>query len=197
MVENRSANLPIFKLIFPTWKMRFLAAFAGIGYWLVYFLSGGWLFYSQIDFSKIMAEYHIPSVRFIPPSGGLFGLYNAGFAWNITGHLELNLIYGPLLFSVLLAVMFSISVNLMVVGLRASRFKKAGSMGILAIIPAIFSGGCCSIPIGAVLFGALIPSGVLYNLVWGYPFITNLIVALLMVVSIVYTKRKLLRICPS
>jgi len=70
-------------------------------------------------------------------------------------------------------------------------------MGILAIIPAIFSGGCCSIPIGAVLFGALIPSGVLYNLVWGYPFITNLIVALLMVVSIVYTKRKLLRICPS
>lgn len=198
MIKNRTANLSLFKLIFYTRKMRFLAICVGIVYWLVYLFSGGWLFYSPFDVSKILAEYHIPSIRFIPSSGGLFGFYNAGFAWSITGHLEFNVIYGPLFFSTLLAVMFSISVNLTIVSLRYSHFtRKAGSMGILAVLPAIFSGGCCTTPIGAILFGAIMPSGILYDLVWGYPFVTNLIIALLMAASILYTRRKLLRMCLS
>ncbi len=82
---------------------------------------------------------------------GPLGLYNSGIIWYPNGHLQANLVYGPFIFSLVLATLFSLNMVLVVFSLRFSRFsRRTGPVGLLALVPALFSGGCCSVPIGLV-----------------------------------------------
>jgi hypothetical protein len=175
-------------------KYKLFALGADIAYWLLYAYSSGIFLYYSPDITPYLNRDGLPNPQFLPPSN-LAGLYDSGVIWYPTGHLELILFLGPTFFSVLLSILFSLSIILLIYSLRFGRFSKRAShgsfLGLFGMIPAIFSGGCCAVPVATLLFGSILPSSLLFNFEFEDPLLLNLVIVILMLSSILYTAKRI------
>ncbi len=193
LIESRSLRGGL-GAILRVWKFRGILAASAVAYWLVYSFSSGMLRYYPFDVTPLLE-----GVRFyrIALGGGLYGLYNSGIVWFPNGHLEVVLLYGTAFFSLLLSTLFGLSIALFVHGPRNSTLERtSGSIGskdlspsLLGLLPALFTGGCCSLPFGTLILSFL-SSPVLSFFVYDYSIITNPAVAIVMLVSVVYTVKR-------
>ena len=173
---------------------KVLMAGSWLGYWLLYMVSGGMFFYYSFDILPLLQKYQVPNPSFLNYFSGLLGLYNSGMIWFPNGHLQVNIVYGPFVFSLILATLFSLNMVLTVFGLRLSHVaRRTGPVGLLALVPALFSGGCCSVPVGLALVGVFAPAAGLFTLVYDYSYLVNLAFAILMVLVLLYVGRKVAR----
>ncbi len=173
---------------------KVLMAGSWLGYWLLYMVSGGMLFYYSFDIFPLLQRYQVPNPSFFNYFSSLLGLYNSGIIWFPSGHLQVNLVYGPFIFSLVLATLFSLNVVLAVFSLRSPHVTRlTGPVGLLALVPALFSGGCCSVPVGLALVGVFAPAAGLFTLVYNYSYLTNLAFAILMVLVLLYVGRRVAR----
>ncbi|MDG6953785.1 MAG: hypothetical protein JRN33_02220 [Nitrososphaerota archaeon] len=196
-MPNRSSSIPyLLRTILSSRKFKVLAAGSWLGYWLLYSVSGGMFFYSSFDVSPLLKTSLVPNPYFISDFSSFSGFYNSGMVWYPDGHLQINLVYGPLIFSLILATLFSMNIILTLFSVGFARFTKGtGTIGILALLPALFSGGCCSVPLGLALVGIFAPTAGLTALVYGYPYLINLAFVILMVLSLFYIGRRVAKVC--
>jgi len=168
-------------------------------YWFLYALSSGLIFYYRADVTPLLISSKVPNPYTITRSGSFTDLYQSGVIWYPSGHLQLNFLVGPTFFSLLLSSLFALDVTLLIYSLRLRGMEeRTGFAGFLAIIPAVFSGGCCSIPLGLYLIGSLLPSAALFPLIYDYSFFTNSLVAILVYISLGYTANRIsLCACPK
>jgi hypothetical protein len=173
-------------------KYKIVAFVSAIAYWLLYAYSAGMFFYYSFDVTQYIREEGIPNPSFGLDLSSLSGFYNSGLVWYPTGHLALILFMGPMIFSIVLSVLFALSIVLIAYNIRLQgRIRKSGGLvGFLGIIPAIFTGGCCSVPLATLLLGSIVPSTVLLNIEFDNPFLLNFLTVLLMVSAVIYTARK-------
>ncbi len=165
-----------------------------LGYWLLYTISGGMFFYYSSNITPLLHKYGVANPFFFNSFSSFSGLYNSAIVWYPNGHLQVNIIYGPFFFSLVLATLFSLNTILTVFSLRLSQFtRRAGPFGFLALVPALFSGGCCSVPIGLALFGVFAPTAGLVTLVYDYPYLTNLAFVILILLSLFIVGRRVSR----
>jgi hypothetical protein len=172
-------------------KFKVLAVASWLGYWLLYAFSGGMFFYYSTDITPLLKTSQEPNPYFLNYYSSSFGFYNSGMIWYPNGHLQVNLLYGPTFFSIILSTLFSLNIVLTLFSIGFTHVRRAaGPVGVLALIPALFSGGCCSIPLGLALIGIFAPTVGLTTLVYDYPFWINLAFAILLIVSLVYVGRR-------
>jgi len=153
-------------------------------------------FYYGFDLSPLLKMAGVPNPFFIYGSGSLTSLYNSGMIWYPTNHLQVNLLYGPIFFSIILSFLFGLNALLLVYGIRFRGPRSSvGLNGAFSMIPALFSGGCCAIPFGTVLLSSFIPTMVLSSFVYGYVIPTNTLSAILMLSALLYSVRKLGSCC--
>ncbi len=168
-------------------KYKFVLLTSAAIYWLLYAISSGMLMYYALDLAQLLRTSQVPNPYYFVEWGSFLNLYYSGIVWFPTGHLQLNLLFGPTFFSILLSGLFSLNILLVVNNLR---IKRMGMSGLVGMIPALFSGGCCSVPLGISLFGSLLPSAALLSLSYNYVYLTNAPVAALMYISLAYTSKK-------
>ncbi len=173
-------------------KFKAFAVAGWLGYWLLYAFSGGMFFYYSSDITPLLQTSQVPNPYFLN-----FGFYNSGMVWYPNGHLQVNLLYGPFIFSLILSTLFSLNLVLTLFSMRFAHFsRRAGPAGFLALIPALFSGGCCSVPLGLSLIGIFAPTVGLTTLVYQYPYVINLAFVSVMLFSLVYVARRLRPLSP-
>ena len=201
VVQGRRSRVlsAIRKILSSSKKCKAVALLSAIGYWLLYGYSTGMYFYYSLDVTQYLKASGTSNPYFIPPGsfGDLNALYDSGVVWFPTSHLQFNFLLGPTFFSVVLSILFSQSVIFLVYsfGFKESLSKKAQAVGgVFGIIPALFSGGCCAVPVATLLFGSIVPSSVLFNFEFGDPLLMNLAIVILMLVSIMYTSKKIARV---
>lgn len=182
------------KILGQSAKYKFAALLSALAYWLLYGYSTGMFFYYSFDVTAYLKGSGMTNPYFVS-STNLAGLYDAGVVWYPTSHLQFDFLLGPTFFSILLSVLFSFSIILLIYSFRFKGLskKRQGFMGLFGMIPAIFSGGCCAVPIATLLLGSIVPSAILFNLEFGDPLLLNLLIALLMSFSICYTAKKIVK----
>ncbi len=187
------------------WRNRVALLASALAYWLLYsFSSGMFFYYPDFDSTPYLKEAGIPNPYPVTIRGGLRGLYFSGWLWWPNGHLQVNLLYGPSIFSVILSSLFGLSIVLVVWNLRngilKTKHRPGGSKGslatLLSFLPALFSGGCCSVPFGAILLGSFLPSAGLSAFLYDYPPVINAVAAIVMLASVLYMARRASKYCP-
>ncbi len=199
MPDRSSSVFSLLRAILGSGKFKVSAVAGGLGYWMLYAFSGGMLFYYSSDITSLLKASSVSNPYFLNYFSSFSGLYNSGMIWYPNGHLQVNLLYGPLIFSLILSTLFSLNVVVTVFSIRFMHIRRgAGPVGILALIPALFSGGCCSVPFGLALIGMFAPTAGLTTLVYNYPYLTNITFVILMFLSLVLVGRRLVRVttCP-
>jgi hypothetical protein len=197
-VERRVGLLPVLKLVAGSWKYRLVFIASMIGYWIVYSISAGMFFYYSFDLTPFLISSHVPNPYFIMYTQSFMGLYDSGMILYPTNHLQVNLLFGPTFFSIVLSVLFGL--NMMVVGYSLSTKSTASRSGLssfAAIVPAMFSGGCCAVPLGTVLLASFIPATALSTFVYSYVAVTNALFGVLLFVTLAYGARRLSVCCVS
>ncbi len=195
MPDRSSSVFSLLGVILGSRKFKAFAVAGWLGYWLLYAFSGGMFFYYSSDLTPLLKTSPVPNPYFIKDFSSFVGLYNSGMIWYPNGHLQVNLLYGPFIFSLILSTLFSLNAVMMVFSIRFTHLSSgAGPVGVLALIPALFSGGCCSIPFGLALVGIFVPTAGLTTLVYNYPYLTNITFAILMFLSLVPVGRRLVGI---
>lgn len=180
------------KVILQSGRYRAILSATGLAYWLLYGFSFGMLQYYSRDLTELLKTSPVPNPFLYTDFRTLTGLYNSGIIWFPNGHFEMVFLLGPSIFSVLLSILFGLNITLLSQSWRIGGLKmKRGVTGFLGIIPALFSGGCCTIPLGTVLLASILPSTTLNTFAFNYAFSTNFLVGLLMLASIIYTKSKI------
>jgi len=183
-------------LALKQWKHRLALVAAIVGYWTLYAFSAGMFFYYSFDLTPLLKSAQVPNPYFILESASLTGLYNSGMIWYPTNHLQVNLLYGPTFFSIILSVLFGLNMILLVHGFSFREPRSSlGLNGAVSMIPALFSGGCCAIPFGTVLLSSLIPATALSSFVYDYVLPTNILSVILMLAALLYSSKKLVRCC--
>jgi hypothetical protein len=183
-------------LAFRQWKYGLTLLIAGVAYWILYAFSAGIIFYYSFDLAPLLRESQVSNPYFITESGSLTGLYNSGMIWYPTNHLQVNLLYGPTFFSIVLSLLFGLNVLLFVYGIGSKQSVSGlGLNGVAGIVPALFSGGCCAVPFGTVLLASFIPSAALSSFVYGYVIVTNSLFSALMLFALLYGARRLQSCC--
>lgn len=178
---------PALRIVFRSSKYKALALLVGGLYWLVYALSSGMVFYYRSDVTALLASSGVPNPYFVISLGSFENFYLSGVVWYPSGHFQLNLLIGPTFFSFLLSSLFALSVVLLAYGVRLRGVpRRPGIAGFAAVIPAIFSGGCCSAPLGLALLGTFLSSTALFSFVYEYAFAVNAAVAILLYASNIY-----------
>ncbi len=172
-------------------KYRVVALASAVAYWFLYAVSSGTLQYYGMDLTALLRTSQVPNPYYFVEWNNFLNFYDSGMVWYSTGHLQLNLLFGPTFFSILLSVLFALNFLLIVYSLRAQGVRKGtGISGLVGMVPALFSGGCCSVPLGMSLFGSLLPSTALFSFAFNYVYLTNTSVALLMWVSFAHASKK-------
>ncbi|MDG6981650.1 MAG: hypothetical protein JRN51_11145 [Nitrososphaerota archaeon] len=77
---DRQGSTPsLFGAILRSWKFKALAVGAWLGYWLLYAVSGGMLFfYYPTDIRPFLKTSPVPNPSFINDGSSFFGLYKFG-----------------------------------------------------------------------------------------------------------------------
>lgn len=193
--KTAQAKRSIFKeILAKSLKYKIATFVSALAYWLLYaYSSGMFQYYYSFDITPYLKEDGPPNPKFFSPSN-LAGLYYSGVIWYPTSHLELIFFLGQTFFSILLSVLFSLSIILLIYSFRFKGFgkKQQDFTGFFGMIPAIFSGGCCAVPVATLILGSIIPSSVLIKLEFGNPLLLNLSIVILMLSSIYYTERKII-----
>jgi hypothetical protein len=188
--------LSLLRLALKQWKYRLTLLVAGVAYWVVYAFSAGMFFYYSFDLAPLLRASQVSNPYFILESGSLTDLYSSGMVWYPTNHLQVNLLYGPTFFSIVLSSLFGLNVLLFVYGVRSrGPVSGLGLNGFAGMVPALFSGGCCAVPFGAVLFASFIPAAALSSFVYGYVTLTNSLFSMLMLFALLYSARRLGSCC--
>lgn len=182
-------------------KYKVVGILSVVGYWLLYGYSTGIYFYYSFDVTQYVRESGMTNPYFIFPGslGNLNALYDSGVVWFPTSHLQLNFLLGQTFFSILLSILFNLSILLMIYcfHFKGTNKKRQGFAGLFGMIPALFSGGCCAVPVATLLLGSIVPSTVLVNIEFGDPLLLNLLIVILMFSSIYYTGRKIIKTANS
>lgn len=186
----------LLKLALRQSKFKGIILVSFVAYWILYALSSGMFFYYKVDITPLLKTSPVPNPYFIVSFVNFPSLYNSGMIWFPNGHLQINLLYGATIFSVLLAALFALNMLLLSYSSHLGGLsKRQGTSGLLGMVPALFSGGCCSIPFGLLLIGTIAPTAALSTFAYTYPVLTNIFFAVLMLFSIVYTSQKISRLC--
>ncbi len=199
MPDRSPSVFSLLRVILGSGKFKVSAVAGWLGYWLLYAFSGGMFFYYSSDITALLKASSVSNPYFLNYFSSFYRFYNSGMIWYPNGHLQVNLLYGPLIFSLILSTLFSLNVVMMVFSVRFTHIGRgAGPVGILALIPALFSGGCCSVPFGLALIGMFAPTAGLTTLVYNYPYLTNITFVILMFLSLILVSRRLVRVttCP-
>lgn len=196
--QSRSVFSLLRQILRQSIKYKMVALASALAYWLLYAYSSGMFFYYTFDVLPYVKEDGLSNPQFYPP-GNLAGLYYAGMIWYPTSHLQLNFFLGQTFFSILLAVLFSLSILLLSYSFRFKGMnkKQQGFAGFFGVIPALFSGGCCAVPVATLLLGSIVPVTVLANIEFEDPLLLNLFIVILMLSSIYYTGRKIIKTANS
>ncbi|MDG6908393.1 MAG: hypothetical protein JRN20_21695, partial [Nitrososphaerota archaeon] len=200
--QRKASVFSILKQIFrQSTKFKIVALLTALGYWIVYGYSSGMFFYYSFDATQYLKQSGMTNPYFVPPAsmGNLNALYDSGMVWFPTSHLQFDILIGSTFFSVLLSILFSLTILLLIYSfpIKGVSRRWQGFAGLFGVIPAIFTGGCCAVPIAALLLGSIVPSTVLTNIAFGDPLLLNLFIAILMFSSIYYTGRKIIRTANS
>jgi hypothetical protein len=188
--------LPLLGLVLKQWKYRLALLVAGVAYWVVYAFSAGMLFYYSFDLAPLLKASQVSNPYIILESRSLTDLYNSGMIWYPTNHLQVNLLYGPTFFSIVLSLLFGLNVLLSVYGVSLKQSVSGlGLNGVAGMVPALFSGGCCAVPFGTVLLASFIPTAALSSFVYGYVIVTNSLFSVLMLFALLNSARRLRRCC--
>ncbi|MDE1852859.1 MAG: hypothetical protein KGI38_03820 [Thaumarchaeota archaeon] len=194
--EKRVPLLSLLRLIAGSWKYRLVLLASILGYWASYSLSVGMFFYYSFDLAPLLKSVQVPNPYFIMYTQSFMGFYDSGMIWYPTNHLQVNLLIGPAFFSAVLSVLFGL--NMMLVGYSVSTRVSTRNLGLsslAAVVPALFSGGCCAVPFGTILLASFIPTAALGTFVYSYVAVTNSLFAVLLFSSLVYNARKLGSCC--
>jgi hypothetical protein len=110
-------------------KYKVVALLSAIAYWLLYGYSAGMFFYYSFDVTQYIREEGIPNPSFGLDLSSLSGFYNSGLIWYPTGHLALIFFMGPMIFSIVLSVLFALSIVLLTYNIRLQgRIRKSGGL---------------------------------------------------------------------
>lgn len=162
----------------------------GVAYWLLYAFSSGIFRLYPYD----MAHYYPINPVFFVDSSSLRGVYDSLMLWFPVGNFMVVFSVGILSFSILLSLLFSMSVLMVAYGFRTKELERIpGLIGFLGLVPAMLTGGCCSVPFGMLILSSLTPSTFLFSFAYDHPFATNATVSGLMLLSVLYTARKAAR----
>lgn len=170
-------------------------------YWLVFAFSSGILVYYWEDVSSLVKASNIPNPLFYLNFSNLESFYYSGIVWYPSGHLEIVLAFGPLIFSVILSLLFSLNIGTIVYSFkfvrRSTGKRSTGFSSLLGLIPALFSAGCCSVPVGFLIIGSFVPlvglRPILYFF-YAYPALINTFFSFLLVVTLYYALRRMAKL---
>lgn len=196
---NQSLVSTLRSVLRQSWKFSAVALVSLVGYWLLYATSSGMVFYYEDDVTPLLEDSPVPNPYFYLNFHRFVDFYNSGMIWFPNGHLQLNLLFGPTVFSVALSTLFALNMVLLAYSLSVGRLgKRVGTGGFLGMLPALFSGGCCSIPFGVLFISTFItPSTALAGFAFTYAFLTNIVVATVMLAALLYISRKIRAVsCP-
>lgn len=193
-------KLAVLRHVLSFRRCRVAGLLAGIVYWFVFAFSSGILFYYQEDISLLVRNSSLPNPLFYLDLSNFMNFYYSGIIWYPSGHLEIILDFGPALFSIVLSLLFSFNFAAIVYCIKFVR-KREGLSGLIGLIPAFFSGGCCSIPVGFSIIGSFFPLAGLGSYLYffnTYPEFVNVSFSLLMLVTLYYTLGRLAKLsCKS
>jgi hypothetical protein len=200
--QSKSFRGVIGEVLGQRWyRAAFLAS--SFTYWLLYSFSSGLFTYYSFDLAPLLKSASVPNPNFFVYTQSLTDFYDSGMVWYPTNHFQVNLLFGPTAFSLILSGLFGLNIALFAFGLRRDAFRRRnGSIGptgsfssLLGLLPALFSGGCCSVPFGVLLLGSFLPSAGLSVFVYSYPWLTNAVAATAMLVSVLYISKRNTNCC--
>ncbi len=184
---------PILGETLPRWRYKTLLLTSAAAYWILYAFSSGMIFYYSTDVTPLLRGSGVPNPYFVN-FHTFRDSYFSGMIWYPNGHVQLNLLYGPTFFSVVLSVLYSLSMPLLIYGFANVKLdRSSGLKSFFGIVPALFSGGCCAVPFGIQLISAFAPSVLFFSFVYNYVLFTNLSVSSFMLISLAYNYRKVAR----
>jgi hypothetical protein len=191
-------ELVLIKDIVSEKKYKILCLLSGLAYWIVFAFSSGIFFYYPFDVFSIVGSSLIPNPLFYFNFSDFKSFYYSGIIWYPNGHFEIVLAIGPFVFSLILSILFSLNIVTIVYGFKFFRMRRgSGLSGLLGLIPALFSSGCCSIPIGFSIMGSFISLAgirpILY-IFYAYPEYVNGAFSLLMFVTLFYMLRRIINV---
>jgi hypothetical protein len=164
-------------------------ASTALGYWLLTAFSEGIIQFYAKAFNLAAALGNLPNPEPVTNEGW----YYLGVIWFPNDHFQVTLLAGPVFFSILLSILFGLSMSLLSF-LFASRCAGArfGLAGFLGFIPSFFSSAapCCAAPLGTLFLSTVAPSAALVAFSFTYEPETKAIIAILMLLSIVYISKK-------
>lgn len=185
--KSSSLRRIVANLLHRSKRYRAIFVAGGFGYWLLFAFSTGIIFYYPMD----VGPQYVGYLSFISDLGSLDGLYSSGIVWIPNGHLEIVLLYSNVIFSIILSTLFALNILLAAYSFSVNGVsKRKSSLGVLGIIPTLFTSGCCAVPVATLLFGSIVPSAVLITVEFGNPFLLDLGIAILMLASLYYYAHK-------
>lgn len=169
-------------------RFSLIFAVTAFGYWLLTAFSEGIIQFYSKAFNLAAVLGNLPN----PEPVTNYGWYYLGVIWFPNDHFQVTLLAGPVFFSVLLSVLFGLSMSLLTY-LFVSRYRSAGIglTGFLGFIPSFFSSAapCCAAPLGTLLLSTVAPSAALVAFSFTYEPETKAVIALFMFLSIAYISK--------
>lgn len=199
MVDMSTTRFTLGRALGTWWgKLTFFAS--AVSYWFLYAFSAGVVFYYSYDLTPLLSQLSaagVPNPHYIVyATRGFMGFYYSGVVWFPTNHLQLNLLFGPTLFSILLSVLFGLNMALLGYSFSSrSKTRTLGLNGLVGIIPTLFTGGCCTLPFGTILLSYFFPlaagPSILSGLEFNYAPLMDSFLAGLMLFVLVRSANKL------
>ena len=165
-------------------------AAAATGFWLVYAFSESMISYYPKAFNLALVVGNLPNPQRVTDEGW----YYLGYLWFPNDHLQVTLLAGPVFFSLLLSVLFGVSISLFSYSVSARySLPGLGAAGALGVIPALFSSSapCCILPLGSLFVAAFAPSVALSTFTFTYGPVTSVAIAAIMLLSVLYLSGKI------
>lgn len=184
------ARFSLIASMFRSRRFTPILAVSAACFWFVYTFSESMISYYPKAFNLALVVGNLPNPQPVTDEGW----YYLGYLWFPNDHLQLTLLAGPVFFSLLLSVLFGISISLFSYSVSARySLPGLGAAGALGVVPALFSSSapCCILPLGSLFVAAFVPSVALSTFTFTYGPITSLAIAAIMFVSVLYLSGKI------
>lgn len=89
----------LISLMLLSWRNRLVFVASSTGYWVLYAFSVGMMSYYSSDLAPFLGSDGFSSRYFVSYPQSFYCLYDSGIIWVPTNHLQLELLYGPSLYS--------------------------------------------------------------------------------------------------
>ena len=194
-MASNGMSSPTSTFIYALHRSKPIALASWVGYWLLYAYSNCMVTYYRFDVTQFLREYNLTNLIYVHDYRNFIDAYYSGIIWYVTPHLELTLLYGPVIFSVILSTLFSLNMAMLRISLGRA-LRRNVLPGGLGIIPILFGGGCCSVPIGTALLGSLMPLSISIFLA-DFPYLTNLFMSAIMLTSLLFLWQRIKSLMPE